>query len=87
MTEPIDNSTDDIVLYSYNTDSDSYVSSTTRYTPFPSLTNMEKQKILDICHAQPQAQLECAKHPIEEPINEEANEPIDYKHVGCCLIL
>ena len=38
--------TSDIVLYSYSDDS-SYVSSTTRYTPFPSLTNMEKQKILD----------------------------------------
>ena len=37
--------TEDIVLYSYSDDS-SYVSSTTRYTPFPSLTNMEKQKIL-----------------------------------------
>ena len=37
--------TSDMVLYSYSDDS-SYVSSTTRYTPFPSLTNMEKQKIL-----------------------------------------
>ena len=41
----------DIVLYSYS-DSESYVSSTTHYTPFPSLTAIEKQKILDVCYAQ-----------------------------------
>ena len=70
----------DIVLYSYS-DSESYVSSTTHYTPFPSLTAIEKQKILDVCQ------------PINEPMNKEPIEELidaaqsDDKQNGCCLLL
>ena len=74
----------DIVLYSYS-DSESYVSSTTHYTPFPSLTAIEKQKIIDVCYAEKNVVKE---QPIEEPIEELIDAAqSDDKQNGCCLLL
>lgn len=70
----------DVVLYSYN-DSESYVSSTTHYTPFPSLTAIEKQKILDICSNNIEA---VAKPVVEEKVVED--EQIELRVHGCCCI-
>ena len=90
----------DIVLYSYS-DSESYVSSTTHYTPFPSLTAIEKQKILDVCYAQRivpileerssealSDKVDYHAQPIEEPIEELIDAAqSDDKQNGCCLLL
>ena len=64
--------TSDIVLYSYSDDS-SYVSSTTRYTPFPSLTNMEKQKILG-SFADPNKVREICNNNVEHTNEQEISE-------------
>ena len=79
MNEQIEN-TSDIVLYSYSDDS-SYVSSTTKYTPFPSLTAIEKQRILDICSNNIEA---VAKPVVEEKVVED--EQIELRVHGCCCI-
>ena len=77
--------TEDIVLYSYSDDS-SYVSSdTSKYTPFPSLTNIEKQKIIEICNNN-------ADYANQQEINEiykmedENHEPVTNNSHSCCYI-
>ena len=85
--------------YLYYSDSSEYISTTTsKYTPFPSLTNIEKQQILgttmcdsgyacSIC--QPTQQI--LQQEIDE-INNTVNEPQEQEHVqnevfSCCLML
>ena len=71
----------------YYSDSSDYVSSEThdapadkdsfKYTPFPSLTNMQKQKLEEVLHYIPKSK---DIEPMEEP-----NENQDNKNSCCCL--
>ena len=88
--QPIDESTT-----LYTSDDEDYVSTTmSHYTPFPSLTEIQKQQIDEFCHNYThEIVIQSDENQIEgNPVNDESakqpeDEQVELKKHGCCLLI